>query len=103
MVEQVRQMSPEEFAANVMAARSKAQSRYPERLAKVRPAGQVVERTNGAGQTVSFRRDSFGGVLERRAGESLTSFEYDQAGRVTRTVNADAELVFERDALGSTS
>ncbi|MGH3757396.1 DUF6531 domain-containing protein [Actinophytocola sp.] len=63
-------------------------------------AGQVVERTNGAGQTVSFRRDPFGRVVERRAGDALTSFEYDPAGRMTRAVNADAELVFERDAFG---
>ncbi|MGH3757394.1 YbaB/EbfC family nucleoid-associated protein [Actinophytocola sp.] len=35
MTERVRQMSPDEIAANVMAAIRKAQSRYPERLAEI--------------------------------------------------------------------
>jgi DNA-binding protein YbaB len=35
MTERVRQMSPDEIAANVMAAMRKAQSRYPDKLAEI--------------------------------------------------------------------
>ncbi|GAB3462822.1 YbaB/EbfC family nucleoid-associated protein [Actinophytocola sediminis] len=52
MTEKVREMSPDEIAANVMAAIRKAQSRYPQRLAEIvaetvgdDPAGQHVVAT----------------------------------------------------------
>jgi len=63
-------------------------------------AGQLIERTNGAGQTTTFTRDQLGNTVEQRSGDALTTFAYDPASRIIRATNADAELVFERDALG---
>ena len=62
-------------------------------------AGRLVARTNGAGQVTTFVRDAVGNVVEQR-GQTVTTFEYDPAGRLTRAANPDAELSFERDALG---
>jgi len=63
-------------------------------------AGQLIERTNGTGQTTRFVRDLLGNVVEQRSGDAVTTFEYDDAGRMARATNADADLVIERDALG---
>ncbi|HEY3609107.1 MAG TPA: RHS repeat-associated core domain-containing protein [Pseudonocardiaceae bacterium] len=63
-------------------------------------AGQLVQRVDGAGASTSLRRDELGNLVERRSGTAVTTFEYDAAGRLRRAVNADAELVFERDPLG---
>ncbi|MGQ0777444.1 MAG: DUF6531 domain-containing protein [Pseudonocardiales bacterium] len=63
-------------------------------------AGQLIERTNGAGQTTRYTRDPLGNVVEQRSGELVTAFTYDTAGRLAGAVNADAELLFERDPLG---
>jgi RHS repeat-associated protein len=62
-------------------------------------AGRLVARTNGAGEVTTFVRDAVGNVVEQR-GQTVTTFEYDPAGRLTRAVNPDAELTFERDELG---
>ncbi|WP_236796193.1 RHS repeat-associated core domain-containing protein [Amycolatopsis sp. GM8] len=63
-------------------------------------AGQLVARTNAAGQTTRFVRDPLGNIVERYSGESVATFEYDPIGRLRRARNADAELVYQRDALG---
>ncbi|MGW1073894.1 DUF6531 domain-containing protein [Streptomyces sp. NPDC002537] len=59
-------------------------------------AGGLVARTNGAGETLRFTRDLLGRAVE----QSGATFAYDESGRLTRAANADAEVVFERDALG---
>jgi RHS repeat-associated protein len=63
-------------------------------------AGQLIERTNGAGESVAFSRDALGNIVEQRAGDALTTFAYDPAGRVVRAANAEATVVFERDPRG---
>jgi RHS repeat-associated protein len=63
-------------------------------------AGGLVERTNGAGERVRFVRDAMGQVIEKHAGDAVTTFGYDPAGRLVRAANPDAELVLQRDALG---
>jgi RHS repeat-associated protein len=63
-------------------------------------AGQLVARTNGAGEVTTFSWDVLGNVIEKRAGALLSRFEYDAAGRLTRAVNADADLTYTYDALG---
>ncbi|MFB9833005.1 RHS repeat-associated core domain-containing protein [Actinoallomurus acaciae] len=63
-------------------------------------AGRLTSRINGAGQTVRYTRDRLGDVIEQRAGDALTTFAYDPAGRLVRAVNADADLRFERDPAG---
>ncbi|WP_308401672.1 DUF6531 domain-containing protein [Streptomyces roseoverticillatus] len=64
-------------------------------------AGGLTTRTNGAGEALHFTRDALGRATEQRgdAGETAT-FAYDAAGNLIRAVNADAELVYERDAFG---
>jgi YD repeat-containing protein len=64
-------------------------------------AGLLVRRVNGAGEGIELTRDALGRVVELRAddGQSAT-FGYDPAGRLTSAENADARLVFTRDARG---
>ncbi|MEU2513554.1 DUF6531 domain-containing protein [Streptomyces syringium] len=64
-------------------------------------AGALVTRTNGAGETLHFTRDRLGRTTEQRsdAGET-TTYAYDASGSLIRTANADAEITWERDALG---
>ncbi|MGW2574467.1 DUF6531 domain-containing protein [Streptomyces nondiastaticus] len=66
-------------------------------------AGGLTARTNGAGETLRFTRDALGRTTEQRAdtGET-TTFAYDAAGHLARAVNTDAEVGYERDALGRT-
>nr|WP_234392139.1 DUF6531 domain-containing protein [Streptomyces sp. WM6378] len=63
--------------------------------------GALVSRTNGAGEALRFSRDAMGRVTEQRSdtGE-VTSYEYDATGELVRAVNADADVVTRRDALG---
>ncbi|WP_367136268.1 MULTISPECIES: HNH/endonuclease VII fold putative polymorphic toxin [Streptomyces] len=65
-------------------------------------AGGLAARTNGAGETLHFTRDALGRATEQRAddAEAVTTFAYDAAGNLVRAVNADAEVVYERDVLG---
>ncbi|MFI9308265.1 DUF6531 domain-containing protein [Streptomyces triculaminicus] len=64
-------------------------------------AGQLLARTNGAGETLHFTRDALGRVVEQRAASGeVATYAYDAAGRLTRAANADAEVTYERDALG---
>lgn len=63
-------------------------------------AGRLSARTNGLGQTIRFVRDPLGNVVARHSDDDITTFEHDAAGRLVRAVNADAEIVLERDALG---
>ncbi|KAA9154674.1 RHS repeat protein [Amycolatopsis acidicola] len=63
-------------------------------------AGQLVESVNGAGEVTRFVRDPLGNVVEKRWGDQVATFEYDPAERLVRAVNADAEVVIERDVLG---
>lgn len=63
-------------------------------------AGRLVARTNGAGQTVQFVHDALGNVIEQRDGTATTRFAFDEAGRMIRAVNADAEILVEHDPRG---
>ncbi|MEE4540460.1 DUF6531 domain-containing protein [Streptomyces sp. V4-01] len=63
-------------------------------------AGQLVARTNGAGETVTLTRDILGRVVAQSDGEQTTTFEYDAAGDLARSVNAGVEVVREHDLMG---
>ncbi|UQI43738.1 DUF6531 domain-containing protein [Streptomyces sp. HU2014] len=64
-------------------------------------AGGLVARTNGAGQTVRFTRDLLGRTTAQSdETDRETAFEYDASGSLVRAANPDAEIVYERDALG---
>ncbi|MEU1076714.1 MULTISPECIES: polymorphic toxin type 17 domain-containing protein [unclassified Streptomyces] len=64
-------------------------------------AGELVSRTNGAGEALHFTRDPLGRITEQRSGaDAVSTYTYDAAGHLVRAVNADAELVLARDALG---
>ncbi|MFF5131248.1 DUF6531 domain-containing protein [Streptomyces syringium] len=64
-------------------------------------AGALLSRINGAGESLHFTRDRLGRTTEQRsdAGET-TTYAYDASGSLIRTANADAEITWERDALG---
>ncbi|GLY89844.1 DUF6531 domain-containing protein [Actinoallomurus iriomotensis] len=63
-------------------------------------AGRLTTRVNGAGQATHFTRDLLDNVVERRSGDTVATFAYDQAGRLIRAVNPDADVRFDRDRLG---
>lgn len=63
-------------------------------------AGQLIARVNGAGERVEFTRDALGNVVEKRAGDTVTTYEFDAAGRLLSAASPDAELRYERDAVG---
>ncbi|RLV09080.1 hypothetical protein CTZ27_07850 [Streptomyces griseocarneus] len=63
---------------------------------EVDAAGELLSRTNGAGETLHFVRDALGRVVEQ--GEA--TFAYDASGALLRATNPDAEIAYERDALG---
>ncbi|MDF2254446.1 DUF6531 domain-containing protein [Streptantibioticus ferralitis] len=64
-------------------------------------AGQLSSRTNGAGESLSFTRDALGRTVATATDDGTeTTFAYDAAGQLARAANPDAELVWERDALG---
>ena len=59
-----------------------------------------MNRVNAAGQEIAYAYDALGNVVEQLAGEELTSFGYDEAGRLALARNTDADIVVARDALG---
>ena len=63
-------------------------------------AGQLTSRVNACGQRVSFRYDQLGSLTQRVAGDAVTTYAYDLAGRLIRARNPDADLRFDRDELG---
>ncbi|MEU8787416.1 DUF6531 domain-containing protein [Streptomyces sp. NPDC048637] len=64
-------------------------------------AGRLTARTNGAGETVEFSRDEFGRTTEHRCDSgSRTVFTFDADGYLSAMANADANVRYERDALG---
>ena len=66
--------------------------------------GRLTSRTNGAGETLHFTRDALGRVAEKRDDDGhVTTYAYAATGQPTSAVNPDAEVVFERDALGRTT
>ncbi|MES5823850.1 DUF6531 domain-containing protein [Streptomyces sp. RG80] len=64
------------------------------------PAGRLTSHTNALGQTVVYERDVLGQVIRKDAGETVTTYRYDLAGRLVRAVGPDAVLELQRDALG---
>ncbi|MCD9141797.1 DUF6531 domain-containing protein [Streptomyces albireticuli] len=63
--------------------------------------GDLASRTNGAGETLRYIRDALGRTTEQRGDTGgTTAFTYDGSGGLLRAVNADAEIVYERDVLG---
>ncbi|MDI5969954.1 DUF6531 domain-containing protein [Streptomyces sp. SL13] len=63
-------------------------------------AGQLASRSNGAGETVTFERDVLGRVTAHACGDDRTTHDYDAAGNLWRTRNADAEVLREYDVMG---
>ncbi|QFG24972.1 type IV secretion protein Rhs [Actinomadura sp. WMMB 499] len=62
--------------------------------------GRIEARTNALGQTTSFVRDALGNVVEEHSPEGVATFAYGADGFLARAVNANADLRFERDAMG---
>jgi len=63
-------------------------------------AGQVTRRLNAAGQEVRYAYDALGNVVSQAAGDSVTTFGYDEAGDLILAEDAAVCLRFERDAFG---
>lgn len=63
-------------------------------------AGQTVAVTNGLGETTQIVRDALGRPAETRAVDGVTTFEFDEADRLIRATNPDADLLLRRDSVG---
>ncbi|MDT0342903.1 RHS repeat-associated core domain-containing protein [Streptomyces sp. DSM 44938] len=63
-------------------------------------AGRMVARTNPLGETVTYRHDPLDRITAVGVAGAVTTFEHDPLGNLLRAVNADYELVRERDAAG---
>ncbi|MEV7195094.1 DUF6531 domain-containing protein [Streptomyces sp. NPDC093510] len=63
-------------------------------------AGQLVNRTVATGQQIRFERDLLGRTVTKDAAGSVTTYVYDEAGRLTRAVTGDVELSRCYDAAG---
>ncbi|WP_170184788.1 RHS repeat-associated core domain-containing protein [Streptomyces sedi] len=66
----------------------------------VDPLGRVLSRTNATAQTVTYRRDSLGNIIEKRAGDQVTTYDYDLLGRLTAAEEPACHLGIQRDQLG---
>nr|WP_308408417.1 RHS repeat-associated core domain-containing protein [Streptomyces murinus] len=61
----------------------------------------MASRTNGAGETVHFTRDTVGRVVEQRPGaDDVSTFSYGPDGGLAQADNGHATMILERDALG---
>ncbi|WAL96451.1 RHS repeat-associated core domain-containing protein [Streptomyces sp. Je 1-369] len=62
--------------------------------------GQLVARTTAAGQQIHFERDVLGRTVTKDVEGCVTTYAYDDAGRLTRAVNGDTVLSLLHDAAG---
>ncbi|MGN5635269.1 putative T7SS-secreted protein, partial [Streptomyces sp. AC154] len=65
-------------------------------------AGQVTTRTDALGGTISFTRDQLGQVVSKDVDGRLTTYTYDQAGRLLGATGPDSELRYQYDRRGLT-
>lgn len=63
-------------------------------------AAQLSAVTNALGETTTMVRDVLGRVAERHTPDGVTTLAYDEADRLIRATNQDADLVLTRDVLG---
>ncbi|MGE6732976.1 RHS repeat-associated core domain-containing protein [Streptomyces sp. NPDC059900] len=62
--------------------------------------GDLLSRTNGAGQVIEFRRDVLGRTLETHYDGEVSYYTYDEAGNLVREAGPDATVEREFSAAG---
>lgn len=62
--------------------------------------GALAARTNGAGETTTYVRDVLGRPVEEHSADGITTFAYDLAGSLLRSVNATTTVEQDYDILG---
>ncbi|MBO0819841.1 MAG: hypothetical protein J2P26_03210 [Nocardiopsaceae bacterium] len=63
-------------------------------------AGQLIARTNQAGQRVSYAYDALGRIIERVSGRDAYHYSYDFDGNVTHADGPGVVIDYARDAAG---
>ncbi|MEU1149046.1 DUF6531 domain-containing protein [Streptomyces sp. NPDC005863] len=63
-------------------------------------ADQLVARTTASGQQIRFERDVLGRTVAKDVEGCVTTYAYDDAGRLTRAVNGGSVLGLRHDAAG---
>lgn len=63
-------------------------------------AGRQLGRFDAAGTAIVVERDPVGRIITQRAGDSVTEFRYDAAGRLVRADGDGVRLDYARDPLG---
>jgi RHS repeat-associated protein len=62
--------------------------------------GQLVQRAVNGGEPITYAWNALGRIAEKHVGSAVTTFAYDDAGRMVRAVNPDADLTFTYDLTG---
>ncbi|MGW2646763.1 DUF6531 domain-containing protein [Streptomyces sp. NPDC001393] len=63
-------------------------------------AGQLIARTIPTGEQIRFERDGLGRTVTKNVAGVVTTYAYDEAGRVVEAVNDESLLVRRYDAAG---
>ncbi len=63
-------------------------------------AGRLTARRTPLGEAVTFVRDELGNIVRKEAGEQVTTYGYDAAGRMVEALGPDAEVRWQRDKSG---
>ncbi|MFE9296208.1 putative T7SS-secreted protein [Streptomyces niveus] len=62
--------------------------------------GRVTSRTTPLGETIRYERDNSGRVIRKDAAGRITTYTYDDAGRLVHAVGPDSELIYQYDRRG---
>ncbi|MGH3311891.1 MAG: putative T7SS-secreted protein, partial [Streptomyces sp.] len=63
-------------------------------------AGQLIARINPLSTSVTYERDELSNIVRKAAGDRVTTFAYDTAGRMVEAIGPDGEVRWQRDKLG---
>ncbi|MFD5317075.1 RHS repeat-associated core domain-containing protein [Streptomyces sp. NPDC127098] len=62
--------------------------------------GQLIARSNAAGESVLLTRGSNGRIVRKDVGGLVTTYGYDEVGRLVQAAASEGELIIERDRIG---
>ncbi|WP_158920198.1 RHS repeat-associated core domain-containing protein [Streptomyces sp. NBRC 109706] len=65
--------------------------------------GQLIARTNAAGESVLLTRGVHSRIVRKDVGDLVTTYGYDEVGRLIHATVSGDELIIERDRLGRIS
>ncbi|WP_405804011.1 DUF6531 domain-containing protein [Streptomyces sp. NBC_00210] len=64
------------------------------------PAGRLITRSNPLGEAIRYENDALGQVIRKDAAGRITTYAYDQDGRLVQAAGPESELVHQYDQRG---